>query len=266
MNANELLKAGRLAEAIAAQTEAVRTRPADREGRIFLFELLAFAGDLERARRQIDAVRYDEAERDATVQTYRNLVRAEEARRALFTAGQTPQFLLPPPEHVRLRLEAVNRLRENRPAEAAELLFRASESVPPLHGTLNGRPFDLLRDADDLFGPVLEVLVHGEYYWVPLDQVETLTADAPQYLRDLLWFPARLALRNGPAGNVHLPALYPGSHEHPDDQIKLGHATDWKQNGSGPVLGVGRRTFLVGEDGVSLLEWRALEITESPAP
>ena len=60
------------------------------------------------------------------------------------------------------------------------------------------------------------------------------------------------------AGNVFLPALYPGSHEHPDDQTKLGRTTDWKSSDTGPVLGVGARTFLVDDDALGLLEWREL--------
>jgi type VI secretion system protein ImpE len=64
MNAGELYKAGRLAEAIEAQIQEVKANPIDNGKRLFLFELLAFAGDLDRARRQIDAVSYDDADLD----------------------------------------------------------------------------------------------------------------------------------------------------------------------------------------------------------
>jgi type VI secretion system protein ImpE len=59
---------------------------------------------------------------------------------------------------------------------------------------------------------------------------------------------------------VFLPAIYPGSHEHADDQVKLGRKTDWKETKDGPVLGMGLRTFLVGDDPVTLLEWRELKL------
>jgi len=42
--------------------------------------------------------------------------------------------------------------------------------------------------------------------------------------------------------------------------LKLGRMTDWKQAEGGPTLGVGLRTFLVGEDGVVLTEWRELQM------
>jgi type VI secretion system protein ImpE len=259
MTPTELYKAGKLGEAIDGQVHAVKTTPGDHGKRLFLFELLAFAGDLDRARRQIDAVNYGQMELDTAVLNYRKLLDAEEARRRVFREGIMPQFLVPPPEHVGPRLEAVNRLRAGEPAEAARLLDQANDAAPPVRGLLNGKPFDTLRDADDLFGPVLEVMAHGDYYWLPLDQVVSLAMNAPKFPRDLLWLPAKLAVKDGPAGDVFLPALYPGSCEHPDDQIKLGRATDWKQAEGGPVLGVGLRMFLAGEDATSLLEWRELQ-------
>ena len=67
-------------------------------------------------------------------------------------------------------------------------------------------------------------------------------------------------MRDGPEGDVFLPALYPGTHEHADDAVKLGRATDWKDGDAGPVLGVGLRTFLAGDDPITLLEWRELEV------
>lgn len=257
MSAGDLFKAGKLSEAVAAQTAEVRGHPADQARRLFLFELLAFAGDLERARRQIDAVRYDDPDLEAATQSYRALLDAEESRRRLFRDGVAPQFLAEPPPHVAARLEAINHLRAGRLGDAAALLAEAD--TPELRGRLNDKPFDGLRDGDDLFATVLEVFAHGAYYWVPLEQVLSLTINAPRFPRDLLWVPARLEM-SGSAGNVFLPALYPGSHEHADETIKLGRATDWKNTETGPTLGVGLRTFLVGEDAVPLLEWRRLEM------
>ena len=262
MSGSELYKAGKLQEAIDAQIKEVKANAADHSRRLFLFELLVFAGDLEKARRQIDAIQYGELELDAAVLTYRKLLDAEEARRRLFRDGVKPQFLKDPPEHVNLRLEALNRLREKRPAEALETLHRAAEAAPAVQGKLNDKPFAALRDCDDLFGPVLEVLGQGSYFWVPLEQIDTLAMTAPRFPRDLLWMPAHLEVRDGPSGDVFLPAVYPGSYENPDNQIKLGRATDWKSEQNGPVLGVGLRTFLVDEDAVGLLEWRELEIKQ----
>jgi type VI secretion system protein ImpE len=262
MNASELFKAGKLQEAIEAQIKEVKANPADHAKRLFLFELLAFAGDLDRARRHIEAVNYSDLELDTAVLAYRKLLDAEQARRRLFSDGLTPQFLTEPPDYIRVRLEAVNRLRAKRPGEARELLEQVNTASPPLQGQLNDKPFTLLRDCDDLFAGVLEVMAHGNYYWVPLEQVVSVTMKPPRFPRDLLWVSARLELRDA-TGDVFLPVLYPGSHEHPDNQIKLGRSTDWKGAEGEPILGVGLRSFLVGDDAVSLLEWRHLQIDGS---
>jgi type VI secretion system protein ImpE len=259
MDATQLYRAGRLSDAIDAQLKEVKSAPGDQGKRLFLFELLAFAGDLDRARKQIDAVQYNKPELDTAVLGYRKLIDAEEIRRRVFREGIMPQFLVPPPEHLGKRLEAINSLRAQKFTEAAELLAQASEAAPPFHGQLNDKPVDTLRDCDDLFGPVLEVMVHGDYYWLPLEQIDSLSLTAPKFPRDLLWAPAKLTVRDGPAGDAFLPVLYANSHEHPDDQIKLGRKTDWKQAEGGPVLGVGLRMFLVGDDAMNLPEWRELE-------
>jgi type VI secretion system protein ImpE len=267
MNASELFQAGKLAEAITAQVQEVKAHPADHGKRLFLFEMLAFAGDLDRARKQIDAIHYDEMELQTAAQAYRLLIDAEQTRRRVFREGVMPQFLTKPPEYLYKRLEAINCLRSEKYAEASALLAKADEAAPNLKGTLNGKPFESLRDCDDLFGPVLEVLAHGDYYWLPLEQVESLSINPPKFPRDLLWLPARLTVQDGPAGDVFLPALYPGSHESPDEQIKLGRVTDWKSPENGPVLGIGARMFLADDDTVSLLEWRQLEMQSAePAP
>jgi type VI secretion system protein ImpE len=259
MSASESYRAGRLREAIDAQIAEVRAAPADTGKRLFLFELLAFAGELDRAQRQIDALQLNDPELSAAAASYRTLLDAERLRRRLFSEGLRPGFLLEPPEHVAQRLEAVNCLRAGKQAEAAELLHKANTGCAEFRGVLNGKSFEMLRDADDLFGTVLEVLARGRYFWVPLEQIETLALSPPRAPRDLLWAPARLEM-NGSMGEVFVAVLYPGSHEHPDDEIKLGRKTDWKQAEGGPVLGVGLRDFLVGEDVLSVLEWRELEV------
>jgi type VI secretion system protein ImpE len=257
MSANDLYKQGKLQDAIETQLKQVKEKPADHGQRLFLFELLAFAGDLDRAQRQIDAIQYGELELDAAVLAYRKLLDSERLRRRLFSESLMPKFFGDPPEQVQWRLEGINRLRENRPSEAAQLFAKAAAACPERKGELNGKPFQSLRDCDDLFSGLLEVMAQGQYYWVPLDQVESVTMKAPKAPRDLLWAPARLEMKDS-AGNVYLPLLYPGSHEHPDNQVKLGRMTDWKSAEEGPVQGIGARVFLVDEDAVSLLDWREL--------
>src|SRR5262245_40413207 len=130
MSADDLFKAGKLSEAIDAQLKAVKADPADHGKRIFLFELLVFSGDLDRARRQIDAVEYGEMELDAAVMAYRKLLDGEQSRRRLFADGLSPRFFGEVPEHVHWRLEALACMREGRPADSMARLEKAEETAP----------------------------------------------------------------------------------------------------------------------------------------
>ena len=57
--AKGLLDAGNLTAAIEAATREVKAHPADVAARTFLFELLLFAGEWERALKQLDVVEAD---------------------------------------------------------------------------------------------------------------------------------------------------------------------------------------------------------------
>ena len=54
MNARELFKAGKLDDAIESLGVELRSDPTDVRRRIFLFELLSFAGNYDRAEKQLD--------------------------------------------------------------------------------------------------------------------------------------------------------------------------------------------------------------------
>lgn len=258
MTATELYRAGRLADAIAAQLEQVKANPADQGRRLFLFELAAFAGDWERARRQIDALRFDNPEQEMSGQGYRDLLDAEDARTRVFRDAVLPEFLIPPPPWVFQRLEAVAALKAGKAADAAALVAASDEAAAPVAGILNRAPVVGLRDADDLFGPILEVMAKGVYYWVPLEQVEGMAANPPKFPRDLVWFPAKLSVRNGPEGDLFIPTRYPGTTASADEALKLARATDWPEPGDGPVRGLGMRLFAAGDAAIPVTEVREL--------
>src|SRR6266851_478912 len=169
MAASDLYRAGRLKDALDAQLQDVKANPADQNRRLFLFELAAYTGDLERARRQMDLIHYDQPDLEGAVGLYRQCLDAEQARRAFFADGPKPQLLGPAPEHLTQRLEALVQIRSGQSEAAVELLRQANESPAPHKGTINGQQFDHLRDSDDLFGAVLEVFSKGRYFWVPLE-------------------------------------------------------------------------------------------------
>lgn len=258
MTAKELVEVGRLSEAIEQLNHDVRSHPADVQQRIFLFELLCFTGDYQRAARQLDVIEHQDAASEIGVQVYRHILTAATARDAVFSQGLQPHFVFAPPPYAHLHCEAIHQLRQAQPASANALLEQAMATYPRLSGRLDGQAFDDFCDSDALLGPFVEVFLQSDYVWFPLEQIKQLTIPPPAHLRDLLWAPAKLEAHSGLVGDVFLPVLYPESCSHADDRIKLGRLTDWLEGGEGPVRGVGQHLFLVGEDGRALLEMREL--------
>lgn len=263
MTTSELYQQGKLQEAIDAQIQAVKSKPADQALRLFLFELFAFAGEFDRARKQMDVLKFEEPELLAAAVNYRNCLESEITRRKVFKEGVAPQFLKEPPEHMKLRLEALQQIRTGDLTGAKATLDRAEAVTPEAKGVLNGKPFTSLRDWDDLFGPVLEVFAKGNYFWVPYEEIELIASNAPKFPRDLLWLPANLQLKDGPSGEVWLPAIYPGSTETADPLVKLGRKTDLIEADGAPVRCVGLRTLFVDDGDTTLLEIRQLDAAEA---
>jgi len=256
MKADDLFKAGQLQAAIDAQIADVKASPADHGKRLFLFELLSFAGEWDRAKRQVEAISYPDPDRIATVLKYKTLLEAEEHRTRVFRDGVMPEFLMPPPLWMSHRLQAIASARVGDWATATAELAKANEMAAPINAQLNGQPVEDLRDGDDRFGPVIEAFAQATYYWIPLEQIETLGMNPPKTPRDLIWFPAKISLKDGPEGDIFLPTRYPGSAASTDDNIRLGRGTDWTEVDDRPVTGTGLRIFLAGENHYSLLDWR----------
>jgi type VI secretion system protein ImpE len=254
MGARELLQEGRLDAAIEAAIQAVKAAPADMRGRIFLFELLAAAGDFERARKHLDVVADQAPEMADGARSYLGLLDAEIARAALFGAGTgTPQRMTRHPLEPEPHLTALRRLRAGAAAEAAALLEQAAAARAPRAGTVDGRPFDDFRDADDVLAPHLEVFANGLYGWIPFAQISKISFEAPRFFRDLLWRPATITLTTEESSAMLVPVRYPGSATHKDDQLRLGRATDWEDAG-GVVTGLGQREFVAGDESCAILE------------
>jgi type VI secretion system protein ImpE len=261
MTAGELFQAGRLQESIDAQVGKVKANPTDNTARFFLFELFLFAGDLDRARKQLDVLRYDDPRHTAAVDQYRFALEAEILRRAVFAGNGQPKSLTTTPDHVRIRLEALTFLARGEFTAAREKLDEANANVPAVSGTLNGKPFSGIFDADERFATVLEVFgTGGAYLWAPLEQIESITLNPPQHPRDVILRPAHLALLDGTEGDVLLPGLYPGTHLANDESIKLGRNTEWEENSGEITCGVGGKLFLIDDKMSSLTTWQTLQL------
>jgi type VI secretion system protein ImpE len=214
----------------------LRQDPTDRQARTFLFELLCFAGDFDRANKHLELVAHDSKETKTGGLLYHAALQAERTRQDLF-AGHL----------------------EGKPRPTAE-----GEPAVAVKGTFNGRAFDSIGDADPRIGGQLEVIAGLEYLWVPFEHIQSIDMVAPRRLRDLYWAPANLqtgpAFRGQNLGEVLLPALTPQSFLHPDDAVKLGRQSVWERDEDGVEAPYGSKLLLLDGAETPLLELRELRI------
>ena len=263
MTADELFKAGQLDDAIAAQTQIVKKKPTDDDARFMLFVLLSFAGELDRADKQLDVL----ANKDDKVRTgtmvYHSLLAAELERSRVFEGKSKP--VLPPdaPDYLELRLRALRSLIDGDPAGAEVQIDTALEQAPSCSGKLNGKPFDDFRNYDDVLGTVIEIYAGGRYIWMPISNIRMLEFKEPETAIDTLWRQAKLNDAEGNVADVHLPVLYQPSSTHEQGAIRVGRLTDWVEQGN-LYTGIGQHLFLTvrGDEQVekSILDIHSLEI------
>ena len=250
----EFFQMGKLSDAIAATTEAVRDKPTDIAPRSMLSELLCFSGNLERADKQLDAAAQVDPESLVGASMLRHLIRSELTRREVFDDGRVPEFLTQPSEAQQLRLKALMSIREGDFETASRVLSETEEAESSVGGECDGTAFDGFRDLDDVLGPTIEVYTAtGKYYWLSSEEVVSLEFSSVEHVSDMLWRAAEIETVGDVSGRVHIPALYHGSHESEDERIRIGRATDWIQHSDAtPVRGIGQREWLIGDDAVAI--------------
>ena len=233
MNPQELYRAGHLTDAIKALSADLRENPTDVRRRTFLFELLCFAGEYERADKQLEVLAQAGPQSEMGVLLYRSALYAERQRQDVFERGEFPSK-------------------------------ESDDDSPDRSGTANGKSFSYFADADPRTGPKLEIFAAGNYLLLPLEHVASIEIPPPKKLRDLIWTPA--AVRTTPAfkgtemGEVLLPVLAPFSWRHPDEAVRLGRMTVWeKPQGSEYQIPFGQKMWMVDDEEISFLELRALE-------
>ena len=238
-SAQDLLRAGQLQAAMDAVSQDLRARPTDLAQRTFLFELASFAGNWDRALKQLDVLASGGQMAEAGTLLYRAAITAERVREHMFATGDFPTAPAP----------------------------------TPVAGTLNGRAFTAIADADPRVGARLEVFAGGRYLWLPFAHLAWLRVTPPVRLRDVRWPTARLgtgpSVRDLDLGEVVLPALSPAAWRQEDPELRLGRATDWEELADGGWAPVGQKVLWVagpefgGDAGthVPLLDVRDLIVT-----
>jgi type VI secretion system protein ImpE len=259
----ELLAAGDPAEALKALQQQVREKPGDAKLRVFLFQLLCVLGQGERAMAQLEVCGQMDAGSLPMVNTYREALKCEAVRGAVFAGKTTPVVFGQPAQWVAMLIEALAQDAQGNTAQAQHLRTQAFDQAPVTSGTLNGEAFDWIADADSRLGPVLEVVLNGRYTWVPFDALSAVTVEAPEDLRDMVWTPVQLTFTNGGQSVALVPTCYPGTREQADGQLKLARSTEWNQLGAEQFAGLGQRLLSTSSAEMGLLEAREIKLTSA---
>jgi type VI secretion system protein ImpE len=257
--AKSLFDSGDLSGAINAALDLVRAKPTDIQARTFLFELSCFSGDWDRADKQLDVIGHQDAVAAIGSLMYRQCLAVEKNRERLFTEGLMPEFMVAPPPHVMALITAINRIREGNTDEARQILDEAEEERPAFLCKVNGEDAEDFRDYNDITSSVIEAIIRDSYTWVPIEQITRIEFFEPKKLPDLFWRRAKLETVNGIDGEVFIPALYVNSHKHPEDEVRLGRMTDWRDAGSEIYVGEGLKLFWYNGKDHPILELREIE-------
>jgi type VI secretion system protein ImpE len=262
--AEQHLKNGDPAAALARLQEDVRARPSDAKLRVFLFQLLCVLGQWERALNQLKVASELEPLALPMAQMYGDAVRCEAIRAQVFDGHKSPMILGEPDQWLALLIESRLRAGRGEAAQSEELRVRAFEEAPTSSGEIDGRPFEWLADADSRLGPVMEAIINGRYYWVPFSRLTKVAIEAPEDLRDLVWMPAHLDFDNGGESLALIPTRYPGSESSGDGTIALARKTEWEAIGEDAYRGLGQRILATDDGETPILEIRTISVRPHP--
>lgn len=233
--AKQQFDAGKVKDAASSLAAVLREHPTDVKSRTFLFELLCFSGQYDRAEKQLSLLAQGSKENEMGATLYYSALHAERSRHDLFKKQDFPK----------------------------------EQALPSPPGTLNGKPFQSIRDADPQIGARLEMYAAGAYLWIPFHHITSIQLQPIRRLRDTLWTPAFVI--TGPSfqgtdiGEVIIPAVYPFSWNADDQNVWLGRTTEWVADDTGSEFPVGQKTFVVDGEEIPLLEIQSIEFATDAA-
>lgn len=259
MLAEAYFQKGDLDGALKKLTEQIRSHPDNSRDRIFLFQLLVVNGEWQRALTQLDVLADLDPGTLPMVHLYRQAIACENLRSEIFAGRCRPTIFGEPTQWMALLLEALKLTAEKQYDQAQLIRNEAFELARESSGEIDGNTFKWIADADARMGPVLEVIVNGNYYWVPFERIQSITIEPPEDLRDFVWLPAYFTWEN--SGQIYglIPSRYPGSQRSADSNIRLAKKTEWDEVADGVYHGKGQRMLATDQADYALLDIRQLK-------
>lgn len=257
-NALEALQSNDVAGCLELLKNEIRKAPSDPEKRVFLFQLYSIIGDWDKSLTQLNVARDLEPENKSMAETYQEVLRCESLRADVFSGSRSPMILGEPPEWIAKLLQALKYFSQADYDAFFQLQDEAYELAEPSAGTLyenkqgptddaeeadriEGQQFEWIADADMRLGPVIEAIVNGNYYWIPMENIQSIELEAPVDLRDLAWTPATFCWKNKGQAVGFIPTRYPGSTGDSSGEILMARTTEWETPAEELYVGKGLR-------------------------
>ena len=263
-DADSCLAEGDLDGARAALVAMVKADPGNTRARMFLFQLMAVLGEWDKAETQLRSLVQTSPQAEMLSAAYAPMLRAQKQRTDAFAGKGPVPLLFPGPawlSDVAASIEAFGRGDAATGNAKRDDAFSAAPDTPGMffNSSGNGQAIQWIADSDPRFGPCFEAFVGGRWGLVAFASLREMKSEGPQDLKDRVWLPVELTLKDGAAFSGFLPVLYPNSETHADAAVRLGRGTVWSDEPSGAGLGQKIWTTDAGDDS-DILSLRKLVI------
>ncbi|GAA0749870.1 MULTISPECIES: type VI secretion system accessory protein TagJ [Sphingomonas] len=254
------LASGDLVAARQALAAVVRNAPGDQRARMFLCQMLCIDGAWDGARSQLRALAQLSPEAQMLSVAYGQAIEAERLRAAAMAGEERAPLLAGGEAWAEVFVDALAAVGP----DAGLLRRHALDGSPDMPGEIDGHRFDYLFDADSRFGPMFEAVVAGRWGLIPFAAVAEITSEGPVDLRDLVWLPAEIRLRDGAGIAALLPVRYPGTEVQEEGALRLARRTEWHE-AEDAVHGLGQHLWTTSDGtDIGILGFRRIRFDPQP--
>ncbi|EOG1983204.1 MAG: type VI secretion system accessory protein TagJ [Proteus mirabilis] len=249
-----VLENGSLLTALSEAEAQVKAAPIDADKRAYWAQLLLLYGDWDRAQTQLKAWEALTPIARPITQQLLATVEAECYREAVFCGKAKPHFMDQPQQWLSTLAQALTLSGEQAYQQRNDAYSLAEESAGTIIDESSGsHNFIWLADADNRLGPVCELLIENEYYWVPFDKIKSITFQKTMNIVHLVWRHSLVKLHSGQQKVCQIPARYPLT-QASEEMHRLGRCTQWSLlDGDGHYAGQGQKSWITEDNEYPLL-------------
>ena len=262
-----LLQDQSLEQALAHIENLIRQNPSNVAHRMALFQILLITGAWERALKQLQTCVKLQPDLAAIATTYGDLIRAEHQRENVFLGKSQAHFYSDPPIWLSEMAQALQHQNQNEYELAdqcrSEALSKAPDTPCTLHHAEETTTLPWITDMDTRIGPVMEVMLHGRYFWIPLSDIKSIQFAPLTDLRDLVWIMAEIEFKNAEPIHAFIPTRYPFTHLS-EQSNQLVKTTQWQHISNTCFAGLGQRSWMSEQTEHPILQCKRIDFNPYP--